>query len=148
MLDIKTYPADHAEDREKLDQFQEFIPFAVVASDLFYSVDGKSVRGRNYRWGVVEVENPEHCDFVHLRELLIRYGCTLSLSINNYSENLQDLIETTHSVHYARYRGDVIRGGKVRPESILECDDTFAYGSLHYPIDTLSLATSTRTSER
>lgn len=48
--------------------------------------------------------------------------------MSDWSENLQDLIETTHTVHYARFRGDVIRGGFLqRPESILECDETFAY---------------------
>jgi septin family protein len=73
-LDIRTYPADHAEDREKLDLFTPHIPFAVVASDEIHPVNGKKVRGRQYRWGVVEVENPKHCDFVHLRELLIRFA--------------------------------------------------------------------------
>jgi hypothetical protein len=33
-------------------------------------VGGKKVRGRQYPWGVVEVENPEHCDFVKLRSAL------------------------------------------------------------------------------
>jgi len=37
---------------------------------------------------------------------------------------LDDLIETTHNVHYHRHRGDALRS-KGRPVSIMECDDTY-----------------------
>lgn len=110
------------------------MPFAVIGSDDFVEVGGKKVRGRAYRWGSVEGESPEdaiaqsyinpklggyhltvendkHCDFVHLRELLIR-------------SNLQDLIETTQSVHYSQYRSSQIRE-KGRPESFLACDEFY-----------------------
>ena len=30
------------------------------------------VRARRYPWGIVEVENEDHCDFVKLREALLR----------------------------------------------------------------------------
>jgi septin family protein len=30
------------------------------------------VRGRKYPWGVVELENEEHCDYVKIRSMLIR----------------------------------------------------------------------------
>lgn len=51
---------------------QETIPFAVVGSNAIVEVNNKKVRGRMYPWGVVEVENMEHCDFVTLRNMLIR----------------------------------------------------------------------------
>jgi len=35
-------------------------------------IDGKSVRGRKNRWGVVNVEDANHCEFVHLRNFLTR----------------------------------------------------------------------------
>jgi len=57
------------------------------------------------------VENPEHSDFIYLRELLM-------------STCLHDLVETTHSIHYHRHRGDALRAAG-RPVSILECDDTY-----------------------
>ncbi len=38
--------------------------------------------------------------------------------------NLQDLIETTHLVHYAEYRSARIRS-KGRPESFLACDEYY-----------------------
>ena len=53
--------------------FQDTIPFAVVGSNVVVEVNNKKVRGRSYPWGVVEVENMEHCDFVTLRNMLIRW---------------------------------------------------------------------------
>ncbi|KAJ3334226.1 hypothetical protein HDU76_006598 [Blyttiomyces sp. JEL0837] len=109
--DIRAYPTFHAEDREHVAEVERYMPFAVIGSDDFVDVGGKKVRGRTYRWGVVEVENEKHCDFIHLRELLIR-------------TSLQDLIETTHNIHYAQYRSTQIRG-KGRPDSFLACDEFY-----------------------
>ncbi|KAI8902090.1 Septin-domain-containing protein [Globomyces pollinis-pini] len=109
--DIRCYPTYHSEDREMIAQLEQYIPFSVIGSDKLINVGGKMVRGRTYRWGSCEVENPLHCDFVHLREMLI-------------STNMQDLIDTTHSTHYAAYRGVKIRG-KGRPESFLACDEFY-----------------------
>jgi len=50
---------------------QESIPFAVVGATQLIEVKGKKVRGRLYPWGVVEVENPDHCDFLKLRSMLM-----------------------------------------------------------------------------
>ena len=33
---------------------------------------GKSVRGRQYPWGVVDIEDSEHSDFTHLKRFLIQ----------------------------------------------------------------------------
>lgn len=51
-------------------QLKEAVPFAVVGSTTVLDVGGKKVRGRQYPWGVIEVENPSHCDFIKLRCLL------------------------------------------------------------------------------
>lgn len=48
------------------------IPFAVVGSERNVIIDGKSVRGRKNRWGVVNVEDETHCEFVYLRNFLTR----------------------------------------------------------------------------
>ena len=48
------------------------IPFAVVGSELNVIIGGKSVRGRKNRWGVVNVEDETHCEFVSLRNFLTR----------------------------------------------------------------------------
>ncbi len=54
---------------------QGCIPFAVVGSNSVLEVSGKKIRGRNYPWGVVEVDNIEHCDFATLRNMLLRCVC-------------------------------------------------------------------------
>ncbi|KAG7253320.1 hypothetical protein CRUP_009296 [Coryphaenoides rupestris] len=67
------------------------LPFAVVGSTEEVSVGNKMVKARQYPWGVVQVENESHCDFVKLREMLI---CV----------NMEDLREQTHTRHYELYR--------------------------------------------
>lgn len=51
--------------------FQEAVPFAVSAAIPTIEVKGRKVRGRLYPWGVVEIENPDHCDFIKLRTMLV-----------------------------------------------------------------------------
>ena len=51
---------------------QAMIPFAVVGSERTVVIDGKSVRGRKNRWGVINVEDEKHCEFVYLRNFLTR----------------------------------------------------------------------------
>ena len=70
---------------------QSLIPFAVVGSERTVVIDGKQVRGRKNRYGVVNVENENHCEFVFLRNFLTR-------------SHLQDLIETTSATHYESFR--------------------------------------------
>ncbi|XP_046966077.1 septin-7 isoform X4 [Vanessa cardui] len=67
------------------------VPFAVVGANTVIELDGRRVRGRKYPWGVAEVENLEHCDFLALRNMVIR-------------THLQDLKDVTSSVHYENYR--------------------------------------------
>jgi len=50
---------------------QAAVPFAVIGSNTVIEVRSRRVRGRMYPWGVVEVENPEHCDFIKLRAMLM-----------------------------------------------------------------------------
>jgi septin 3/9/12 len=49
------------------------VPFAIVGSEQSVIIDGKAVRGRKNRWGVVNVEDETHCEFVRLRDFLTRY---------------------------------------------------------------------------
>jgi len=73
-------------------QLRESIPFAVCGANAMVEVAGKKVRGRQYPWGIVDVENPEHCDFIKLRSMLITH--------------MQDLQEVTHDVHYENFRSE------------------------------------------
>lgn len=86
------------------------IPFAVVGSERTVIIDGKTVRGRKTRWGVVNVEDEKHCEFVYLRNFLTRFVHTirrnyhlLTASLLNRT-HLQDLIETTVQIHYEAFR--------------------------------------------
>ncbi|CAG8582587.1 4755_t:CDS:2 [Paraglomus occultum] len=92
---IKLYPYDSDElDQGELDlnqSMKELIPFAIVGSEKNVVIDGKAVRGRRNKWGVIVVENENHCEFVHLRNFLTR-------------THLQDLIETTAQIHYEAFR--------------------------------------------
>ncbi|KAJ8312205.1 hypothetical protein KUTeg_009578 [Tegillarca granosa] len=69
------------------------IPFAVVGSNTVVEAGGKRIRGRMYPWGIVEVDNPSHCDFTKLRQMLI-------------STHMQDLKDITSDVHYENYRAE------------------------------------------
>jgi hypothetical protein len=88
-------PTYENEDEESLAEAEEIaskIPFAVVGSDKIVTTpDGRKVRGRVYPWGIVEVDNEEHCDFVKLRQMLIR----------TYMEELR---EYTNDVLYENWR--------------------------------------------
>lgn len=93
------------------------LPFAIVGStDFVTKEDGRVVRARRYPWGIVEgkgflfllviffkinlVENEEHCDFVKLREAILR-------------TNQDSLRERTHIVLYERYRRERLKQMKM-----------------------------------
>ncbi|KAI1780848.1 Septin-type guanine nucleotide-binding (G) domain-containing protein [Hypoxylon cercidicola] len=92
---LKMYPYDNdefdEEERSINTQIKSLIPFAVVGSEKSIIVNGKQVRGRQNRWGVINVEDENHCEFVYLRNFLLR-------------THLQDLIETTSQIHYETFR--------------------------------------------
>ncbi|XP_050537537.1 septin-7 isoform X2 [Daktulosphaira vitifoliae] len=91
-IKIYDFPdSDKEEDRDSLKKLKSRVPFAVVGSTEVHEVDGKKIRGRKYPWGLVEVENLEHNDFVALRNMLLR-------------THLQDLKEVTSNVHYENFR--------------------------------------------
>jgi len=90
-VEIYTFPTDDVTVADVNKEMNELLPFAVVGSREDVKVGDAVVRGRQYPWGVVEIENELHCDFVKLREMLIR-------------TNMEDLREMTHRKHYELYR--------------------------------------------
>ncbi len=53
---------------------QDLVPFAVVGSNVIIDQVGSEIRrtrGRRYAWGVVDIEDESHCDFVPLRNTLV-----------------------------------------------------------------------------
>ncbi|XP_023938552.1 septin-2 isoform X3 [Bicyclus anynana] len=98
-IQVYQFPeCDSDEDEEFKQQDRELkaaAPFAVVASDTVLEIGGKRVRGRQYPWGIVDVENPRHSDFTKLRTMLI-------------STHMQDLKDVTQDVHYENFRAQCI----------------------------------------
>lgn len=91
-------------------QLIEAMPFAIIGSTTKYdNGQGTQVVARKYPWGLVEVENDNHCDFRKLRSMLLR-------------TYLLDLITTTQDLHYETYR-------RLRLESGNGTDDDTANGN-------------------
>ncbi|CAH0774066.1 unnamed protein product [Bemisia tabaci] len=91
---IKIYEFPETDDDEDAKQnkiLRDRVPFAIVGSNTVIEVNGKKVRGRKYPWGIAEVENLEHNDFIALRNMLLR-------------THLQDLKDVTNNVHYENFR--------------------------------------------
>ncbi|KAK2875956.1 hypothetical protein FQN49_001498 [Arthroderma sp. PD_2] len=93
---IKIYQPPVEEDDEQAAQharsLMAVMPFSVIGSEKDVKTsDGHIVKGRQYSWGVAEVENEDHCDFKKLRSILIR-------------THMLDLIHTTEEQHYEAYR--------------------------------------------
>ena len=101
-------PTYDNEDEETIAEAEEIaskIPFAVVGSDkIVHTPDGRRVRGRVYPWGVVEVDNEDHCDFVKLRQMLVR----------TYMEELR---EYTNDVLYENWRTEKLLSMGVAQDS-------------------------------
>lgn len=91
-IQIYEFPECEDEEENRLNKkLKNRVPFAVVGSNTVMESGGKKVRGRQYPWGVAEVENIDHCDFTVLRDMLIR-------------THMQDLKDVTNNVHYENYR--------------------------------------------
>merc|ERR1719410_651040 len=71
---IQTYqfPTDDPSISALNSKMNGMLPFAVVGSMDEVKVGNRMVRARQYPWGTVQVENESHCDFNHLREMLLR----------------------------------------------------------------------------
>ncbi|XP_013416528.1 septin-2 isoform X3 [Lingula anatina] len=121
-IKIYEFPdCDSDEDEDFKQQDKELklaIPFSVIGSNTVLEVNGKKIRGRLYPWGIVEVDNPKHCDFLKLRQMLI-------------STHMQDLKDVTQDVHYENYRAqhiseenkrDLQRERKLKRESCTSLD--------------------------
>ncbi|SSD62065.1 related to Sporulation-regulated protein 3 [Saccharomycodes ludwigii] len=66
--------------------FKDF-PYSIIGSESkTLNEEHKLVYGRKYKWGVSEVENEKHCDFVKLRNVLMK-------------ENLVDLVLSTEAYY-------------------------------------------------
>ncbi|KNE55501.1 hypothetical protein AMAG_01389 [Allomyces macrogynus ATCC 38327] len=94
-IEIYRPPVYEDDDEDTVAETNEItskIPFAVVGSNKDVTTsDGRTVRGRAYPWGIIEVDNEDHNDFVKLRQMLIR-------------THMEELKRFTSEVLYETYR--------------------------------------------
>ncbi|KAJ9101193.1 hypothetical protein QFC21_003412 [Naganishia friedmannii] len=94
-IPVYNFPFDEEEDDEDTiienSELRNLLPFALVGSEEDIMINGEAIRGRRYPWGIVEVDNDEHCDFLRLRQALL-------------TTHLTDLKEITHDYLYENYR--------------------------------------------
>ncbi|XBW37766.1 hypothetical protein QEN19_003347 [Hanseniaspora menglaensis] len=98
LLNLNLYPHDEQfesddeldeETREAENDLIKLIPFAIIGSNNV--ANNTKIRSNEKTNDVINVEDPNVCEFVYLREFLIR-------------SKLQDLIETTSYIHYENFR--------------------------------------------
>lgn len=101
-IPIYNFPYDIEEDDDETIEenaaLRSLLPFALVGSDEIVELSGKKILARMYPWGIVEVENPRHSDFVALKFALLR-------------SHLADLKEITHDFLYENYRTEKLSRG-------------------------------------
>src|SRR5436190_4165513 len=114
-IPVYNFPYDIEEDDEDTveenAELRGLMPFAIVGSEEAVEIGGRKVRARQYPWGVVEVENPRHSDFLAIRSALLH-------------SHLADLKEITHDFLYENYRTEklsksVVNGQQTYPPSPL-----------------------------
>ncbi|KAK4992082.1 Cell division control protein 3 [Elasticomyces elasticus] len=99
------YELDDEETIAENNEIMSKVPFAVVGANSEVSTpEGRKVRGRRYPWGVIEVDNEEHCDFVKLRQMLIR-------------THMEELKEHTNNFLYENYRSDKLSSMGVQQDA-------------------------------
>lgn len=103
------YENDDEETKQMNHDIISKIPYAIVGSNNLIKLnDGRLVRGRSYPWGIIEIDNEQHCDFIKLRQLLIR----------NFMEELKDI---TSKKLYENYRSKkLIKMGILQDDSVFK----------------------------
>jgi len=112
---IRVYQPPIEEDDEQSMEHAKILmdamPFSIIGStEDVQTPDGRTVKGREYLWGVAEVENENHCDFRKLRSLLIR-------------TYMLDLISTTEESHYENYRQQQMETRKFGEPKVKKLDN-------------------------
>jgi septin family protein len=80
-LELYDFSDDEVEKGDKVVALKSVVPFCLVNSEEWFSMPGaqramgimigdKKVLGREFIWGTIDVQNPEHCDFELLKSIL------------------------------------------------------------------------------
>ncbi|KAH9466163.1 hypothetical protein MJO28_001198 [Puccinia striiformis f. sp. tritici] len=106
-IPIYNFPFDAEEDDDEIiaenSELRASLPFALVGSEEEVEVGGELIRARKYPWGIVEIDNPNHTDFLKLKNTLL-------------STHLTDLKEITIDFLYENYREKALSQGQPNPD--------------------------------
>src|ERR1700712_4691923 len=112
-IPIYNFPYDIEEDDEDTveenAELRGLMPFAIVGSEDVVEIGGRQGRARQYPWGVVEVDNPRHSDFLAIRSALLH-------------SHLADLKEITHDFLYENYRTEKLSKSVMLDSSTANAD--------------------------
>lgn len=123
-IPVYNFPYDIEEDDEDTveenAELRGLMPFAIVGSEDFVEIDNRKVRARQYPWGVVEVENPRHSDFLAIRSALLH-------------SHLADLKEITHDFLYENYRTEKLSKSNI-PYAYFDPSELVCLIEANFPI--------------
>ncbi|KAI8894910.1 Septin-type guanine nucleotide-binding (G) domain-containing protein [Globomyces pollinis-pini] len=133
---------DDEEDQDSIDVASK-VPFCIVNSEELSNdgnqrvmgilINDQKVLGREYIWGSIEVENPDHCDFDLLVSVIL-------------GSHIDDLRISTREKFYELWRTENLTDGQVTlklPEDLrskvsqLTMDENNSIGSPHTPLSAL-----------
>jgi len=125
-IPVYNFPYDIEEDDEDTveenAELRGLMPFAIVGSEDVLEIGGRRVRARQYPWGVVEVDNPRHSDFLAIRSALLH-------------SHLADLKEITHDFLYENYRTEKLSksvdGGAIPYVGFFLCETLLKSANSH-----------------
>jgi septin 7 len=78
-----------------VEDLDNHLPFAVIASETVHEIGGEIIRGRKYPWGFIDIEDEEGNDFKSLQRMLIY-------------KHFDELINKTHIKFYNDFRKNVM----------------------------------------
>lgn len=99
------------------------MPMAVTASESLFKINGQTKRGRQYKWGFVDVNDSSCNDFLYLRKILI-------------GTHLEEIKSCFEEKFYEEFRIDQLKNGekkkmimKYRSEKLLEAFEEWRNGN-------------------
>lgn len=77
------------------DIFQKYLFSIIASNEYIFNEKGEKVKGRQYKWGAVDIENEKYCDFKILQKTIFDW-------------HLIDLVESTED-YYEKCRSEMLR---------------------------------------
>lgn len=102
---------------EEREQIKKMLPYSVIGGNTVIVKNGRNEIAREYSWGLVEIENPAHCDFTFLKSMLLR-------------SHMNDLQETTHEHLYEEYRQNQLETNGARSATVQGGDESDGVDSI------------------